>query len=103
MNDNNVQGYLMFGFKLSFIFFQFTGLQNGVHLFFILQPLLMELLLIIWWTLLGFFFIVQAITQVLLWLLNIEVEGSEALYFADNNKLEAIWVLFAVWFKHLDL
>jgi hypothetical protein len=43
-DDNNVQGYLMFGFL---IFFQFTDCLNGVHLFFILQPLLMELKLII--------------------------------------------------------
>jgi cytochrome c oxidase subunit 2 len=45
-DDNNVQGYLMFGFLAFIYIFSIYGL-NGVHLFFILQPLLMELKLII--------------------------------------------------------
>jgi cytochrome c oxidase subunit 2 len=94
-NDNNVQGYLMFGF-LGFIYiFSIYGLFKW-------GPLVLHTpasahggevdnLMNITWVLI---FIVQAITQVLLHYFAFKYRGKKdqkALYFADNNKLEAIW------------
>jgi cytochrome c oxidase subunit 2 len=94
-DDNNVQGYLMFGF-LAFIYI-FT-----IYGVFAWGPLvlhtpasehgsLIDSLMNITWVLI---FIVQAITQVLLHYFAFKYRGKKdqkALYFADNNKLEAIW------------
>jgi cytochrome c oxidase subunit 2 len=93
--DNNVQGYLMFGF-LAFIYvFTIYGLFSWGSL-----PLhtpasahggQVDNLLNITWVLI---FTVQAITQVLLHYFAFKYrgkKGQKALYFADNNKLEAIW------------
>ncbi len=94
-NDNNVQGYLMFGF-LAFIYiftifclYTWGGLvlhtpasQHGAQV---------DNLMNITWFLI---FTVQAITQVLLHYFAFKYRGKKdqkALYFADNNKLEAIW------------
>ncbi|MEZ7497441.1 cytochrome c oxidase subunit II [Flavobacterium sp. Arc3] len=94
-NDNNVQGYLMFGFLAFIYIFSIYGL-------FVWGPLVLHTpasahggqvdnLMNITWVLI---FIVQAITQVLLHYFAFKYRGKKdqkALYFADNNKLEAIW------------
>ncbi|MGO4904627.1 cytochrome c oxidase subunit II [Flavobacterium sp. W20_MBD1_R3] len=94
-NDNNTQGYLMFGFLAFIYIFSIYGL-------FVWGPLVLhtpasahgeqvDYLMNITWTLI---FIVQAVTQVLLHYFAFKYrgkKGQKALYFADNNKLEAIW------------
>ena len=96
-NDNNVQGYMMFGFLAFIYIFSIYGL-------FAWGPLVLHTpasehgsdvdnLMNITWVLI---FIVQAITQVLLHYFAFKYrgkQGQKALYFADNNKLEAIWSL----------
>jgi cytochrome c oxidase subunit 2 len=96
-NDNNVQGYMMFGFLAFIYIFSIYGL-------FVWGPLVLHTpasehgsdvdnLMNITWILI---FIVQAITQVLLHYFAFKYrgkQGQKALYFADNNKLEAIWSL----------
>ena len=60
-------------------------------LFFLYRNLQVDFLMNVSWVLL---FIVQAITQVLLHYFSFKYRGKKdqkALYFADNNKLEAIW------------
>ena len=94
-NDNNVQGYLMFGF-LAFIYiftiyglFKWSGLV--LHTPASAHGGQVDFLMNVSWVLL---FIVQAITQVLLHYFSFKYRGKKdqkALYFADNNKLEAIW------------
>jgi cytochrome c oxidase subunit 2 len=93
--DNNIQGYLMFGF-LAFIYvFTIYGLLTWGNL-----PLHtpasehgteVDRLMNITWVLI---FTVQAITQALLHYFAFKYKGKKdqkALYFADNNKLEALW------------
>ena len=94
-NDNNVQGYLMFGFLAFIYIFTIYGLFKW-------GPLVLHTpasahgdqvdnLMNITWILI---FIVQAVTQVLLHYFAFKYRGKKdqkALYFADNNKLEAIW------------
>lgn len=94
-NDNNVQGYLMFGFLAFIYIFSIYGLFKW-------GPLVLHTpasahggevdnLMNITWVLI---FIVQAVTQVLLHYFAFKYRGKQdqkALYFADNNKLEAIW------------
>ena len=94
-NDNNVQGYMMFGFLAFIYIFSIYGLFKW-------GPLVLHTpasahggevdnLMNITWVLI---FIVQAITQVLLHYFAFKYRGKKdqkALYFADNNKLEAIW------------
>jgi cytochrome c oxidase subunit II len=93
--DNNLNGYLMFGF-LAFIYvFTIYGLLKWGNL-----PLhtpasahggQVDHLMNITWILI---FTVQAITQVLLHYFAFKYKGKKdqkAMYFADNNKLEAIW------------
>ncbi|MND98882.1 Alternative cytochrome c oxidase subunit 2 [compost metagenome] len=94
-NDNNVQGYLMFGFLAFIYIFTIYGLFKWGSL-----PLHtpasehggdVDNLMNITWVLI---FTVQAITQVLLHYFSFKYRGNKdkkALYFADNNKLEAIW------------
>jgi cytochrome c oxidase subunit 2 len=93
--DNNVQGYLMFGF-LAFLYiltiyglFTWGGLV--LHTPASAHGTLVDSLMNISWVLL---FVVQAITQVLIHYFSFKYrgkKGQQALYFADNNKLEAIW------------
>ena len=93
--DNNIQGYLMFGF-LAFIYI-FTlygllkwgpltlGVSASEHGSVIDNLFNISLLLI---------FFVQTITQALLHYFAFKYRGKKdqkALYFADNNKLEMIW------------
>lgn len=96
-NDNNVQGYLMFGFLAFIYLFTIYGLIKWGDL-----PLhtpasehgsTVDSLMNISWVLI---FIVQAVTQVLLHYFSFKyrgAKGKKALYYADNNKLEAIWSL----------
>jgi cytochrome c oxidase subunit 2 len=94
-DDNNVQGYLMFGF-LAFIYIftiygVFTWGPLVLHTPASEHGALIDSLMNITWVLI---FIVQAITQVLLHYFAFKYRGKKdqkALYFADNNKLEAIW------------
>lgn len=93
--DNNVQGYLMFGFLAFLYIFTIYGLfaWGGLVLH---TPAsehggLVDNLMNITWVLI---FIVQAITQLLLHYFAFKYKGKKdqkALYFADNNKLEALW------------
>ena len=93
--DNNVQGYLMFGF-LAFIYvFTIYGVYTwgalALHTPASEHGSLIDGLMNVTWVLI---FIVQAITQVLLHYFAFKYRGNtdkRALYFADNNKLEAIW------------
>jgi cytochrome c oxidase subunit 2 len=94
-NDNNVQGYLMFGFLAFIYIFTIYGLvkwgglvlhtpasEHGVEV---------DNLMNITWVVI---FLVQAITQVLLHYFAFKYRGKKnqkALYFADNNRLEVIW------------
>ncbi|HEX8270077.1 MAG TPA: cytochrome c oxidase subunit II [Flavobacterium sp.] len=93
--DNNTQGYLMFGYLAFLYIFTIYGLFKWSHL--ILGTAasdhgeLIDSLMNITWALL---FIVQAITQVLLYYFSFKYrgkEGNKALYFADNDRLEFIW------------
>jgi cytochrome c oxidase subunit 2 len=94
-NDNNIQGYLMFGF-LGFIYiFSIYGLFKWGNLVLHTPASAhggeVDNLMNITWILI---FIVQAVTQVLLHYFAFKYRGKKdqkALYFADNNKLEAIW------------
>ncbi|HEX8561820.1 MAG TPA: cytochrome c oxidase subunit II [Flavobacterium sp.] len=93
--DNNMQGYLMFGYLAFLYIFTIYGLFKWSHL--ILGTAASEhgeqidSLMNITWLLL---FIVQAITQALLYYFSFKYrgkQGNKALYFADNDKLEFIW------------
>jgi len=94
-DDNNVQGYLMFGFLAFIYIFTIYGLFKWgplvLHTPASLHGLEVDNLMNISWVLL---FIVQAITQALLYYFAFKYRGEKtkkALYFADNNKLEVIW------------
>jgi cytochrome c oxidase subunit 2 len=95
-NDNNVNGYLMFAF-LVFIYLTtiFCIVEYG-HF-----PLMsnsasehgVEVDRLMWISMILIFF-VQTITQALLHYFSFKYrgkKGNQALYFADNNKLEMIW------------
>jgi cytochrome c oxidase subunit 2 len=94
-NDNNVQGYLMFGF-LAFIYvFTIYGLLKWgglvLHTPASAHGATVDSLMNITWVLI---FFVQTITQAFLHYFAFKYRGKEgntALYFADNNKLEFIW------------
>lgn len=93
--DNNIQGYLMFGFLAFIYIFTIYGLFKWGHLV-LTDPASehgkdVDRLMNITWVLL---FTVQAITQVLLHYFAFKYRGkkeNKALYFADSNKLEFIW------------
>ncbi len=93
--DNNIQGYLMFGFLAFIYIFTIYGLLTWGKL--VLQHpasehgALVDNLMNITWVLI---FIVQAVTQALLYYFAFKYRGrkdQKALYFADNDKLEFIW------------
>ncbi|WP_418264753.1 cytochrome c oxidase subunit II [Flavobacterium faecale] len=93
--DNNLQGYLMFGFLAFIYIFTIYGLLKwgglALHTPASAHGGTVDNLMNISWVLL---FTVQAITQVLLHYFSFKYrgkQGQKALYFADNNKLEAIW------------
>jgi cytochrome c oxidase subunit 2 len=94
-NDNNVQGYMMFGFLAFIYIFSIYGLITWgglvLHTPASAHGAQVDNLMNITWVVL---FIVQAITQVLLHYFAFKYrgkQGNKALYFADNNKLEAVW------------
>lgn len=94
-NDNNVQGYLMFGFLAFIYIFSIYGLFKWgplvLHTPASAHGAEVDNLMNITWVVI---FFVQAITQVLLHYFTFKYRGKKdqkALYFADNNKLEAIW------------
>ncbi len=98
--DNNVNGYLMFAF-LGFIYiFTIYGLYKWGHLILGTPasehgPMVDTLMNISWIVI----FIVQTLTQALLHYFSFKYRGkvgNKALYFADNNKLEAIWTIIPV-------
>jgi cytochrome c oxidase subunit 2 len=94
-NDNNVQGYIMFGFLAFIYIFTIYGLLKWGNL--VLHTpasehgTLVDSLMNITWVLI---FTVQVITQGLLHWFSFKYKGNKnnkALFFADSNKLEAIW------------
>lgn len=95
--DNNIQGYLMFGFLAFIYIFTIYGLLKWGGLV-LHTPAsehggIIDNLMNITWILI---FFVQAVTQILLHYFAFKYRGNKdkkALYFADNNKLEAIWSL----------
>ncbi|HMI06433.1 MAG TPA: cytochrome c oxidase subunit II [Flavobacterium sp.] len=93
--DNNIQGYLMFGFLAFIYIFTIYGLiQWGglvLHTPASAHGGQLDNLMNITWVLI---FIVQTITQALLYYFAFKYRGRQdqkALYFADNDKLEFIW------------
>ncbi|TGD58369.1 cytochrome c oxidase subunit II [Flavobacterium humi] len=99
-NDNNIQGYLMFGFLAFLYIFTIFGLLKWGHL--VLSNPASEhgsdydnLMMISF----AIIFFVQAITQALLHYFAYKYRGKQgntALYFADNDKLEFIWTIIPV-------
>ncbi|MTH14824.1 cytochrome c oxidase subunit II [Flavobacterium sp. LC2016-01] len=94
-NDNNVQGYVMFGFLAFIYIFTIYGLLKwgglALHTPASEHGLLVDNLMNITWVLI---FVVQFITQGLLYWFSFKNRGHKdrkALFFADSNKLEAIW------------
>ena len=99
-SDNNVQGYLMFGFLTFLYVFTIYGLFKWGHL--VLSNPASEhgadydnLM----WISFAIIFFVQAITQALLHYFAFKYRGEKdkkALYYADNDKLEFIWTIIPV-------
>jgi len=94
-NDNNVQGYLMFGFLAFIYIFTIYGLIKWgglvLHTPSSAHGGQLDNLMNITWVLI---FFVQTITQALLYYFAFKYRGKKdqkALYFADNNKLEFVW------------
>ena len=94
-NDNNIQGYIMFGFLAFIYIFTIYGLLKWGHLALHTPAsehgILVDSLMNITWVLI---FVVQVITQGLLYWFSFKNRGNKdrkALFFADSNKLEAIW------------
>ncbi|MBF4493863.1 cytochrome c oxidase subunit II [Flavobacterium sp. JLP] len=94
-NDNNIQGYFMFGFLAFIYIFTIYGLLKwgnlALHTPASEHGLLVDSLMNITWVLI---FTVQVITQGLLYWFSFKNRGHKdrkALFFADSNKLEAIW------------
>ena len=94
-NDNNVQGYLMFGFLAFIYIFTIYGLIEWgglvLHTPASAHGAMVDSLMNITWVLI---FFVQTITQAFLHYFAFKYRGKQtntALYFADNNKLEFIW------------
>jgi cytochrome c oxidase subunit 2 len=94
-NDNNIQGYIMFGFLAFIYIFTIYGLLKwgglALHTPASEHGVLVDSLMNITWVLI---FVVQFITQGLLYWFSFKYKGNKdkkALFFADSNKLEAIW------------
>lgn len=94
-NDNNIQGYIMFGFLAFIYIFTIYGLLKwgnlALHTPASEHGLLVDNLMNITWVLI---FVVQFITQGLLYWFSFKNRGhkdKKALFFADSNKLEALW------------
>lgn len=99
--DNTVNGYLMFAFLVGLYILTIYSLIAWGHLVLLGDSssehgkevdTLMAISLVI-------IFIVQFITQALLYYFSFKYrgkQGKKALYFADNDKLEAIWTVIPV-------
>lgn len=94
-DDNNTQGYLMFGFLAFIYIFTIYGLIKWgplvLHTSASKHGETVDNLMNITWVLI---FIVQAVTQVLVHYFSFKYRGkkeNKALFFADSNKLEVIW------------
>jgi cytochrome c oxidase subunit II len=95
--DNNIQGYLMFGFLAFIYIFTIYGMYAWGH-FVLSNPssehgLEIDRLMNITWVLI---FTVQAITQVLLHYFAFKYRGKKenrATFFADSDRLEFIWTI----------
>lgn len=95
--DNNIQGYLMFGFLAFIYIFTIYGMFKWGH-FVLKNPssehgLEIDRLMNITWVLI---FTVQAITQVLLHYFAFKYRGkkeNKATFFADSDRLEFIWTI----------
>jgi cytochrome c oxidase subunit 2 len=94
-DDNNLQGYLMFGFLAFIYIFTIYGLYTWgplvLHTPASAHGAEVDNLMNITWILI---FIFQSVTQFLLYYFSFKYrgkKGQKALYFADNNKLEALW------------
>ncbi|MFM9988966.1 cytochrome c oxidase subunit II [Flavobacterium sp.] len=98
--DNNVQGYLMFGFLAFLYIFIIFGLFKWGHLV-LVDPASehgkdYDSLM---WITFGVVFLVVFLTQALLHYFAFKyrgAEGKKAIYFADNDKLEFIWTIIPV-------
>jgi cytochrome c oxidase subunit II len=93
--DNNIQGYLMFGFLAFIYIFTIYGVIKWgglvLHTPSSAHGGQLDNLMNITWVLI---FFVQTVTQALLYYFAFKYRGrkdQKALYFADNNKLEFIW------------
>lgn len=93
--DNNIQGYLMFGFLAFIYIFSIYGLIKWgslvLHTPASKHGLDIDNLMNVTWVLI---FIVQAVTQVLLHYFAFKYrgkQGKKALFFSDSTKLEVIW------------
>ena len=94
-DDNNTQGYLMFGFLAFIYIFTIYGLIKWgplvLHTAASKHGETVDNLMNITWILI---FLVQAVTQVLVHYFSFKYRGkkeNKALFFADSNKLEVIW------------
>jgi len=94
-NDNNTQGYLMFGFLAFIYIFTIYGLFKWgglvLHTPASAHGGEIDTLMNVTWILI---FVVQAITQVLLHYFAFKYrgqKGQKALFFSDSTKLEIIW------------
>lgn len=94
-DDNNVQGYLMFGFlAFIYVFTIYSLIRWGnliLHTPASAHGATVDNLMNITWILI---LVVQTITQALLYYFAFKYRGKKentALYFADNNRLEFIW------------
>ncbi|WP_269240576.1 cytochrome c oxidase subunit II [Flavobacterium limnophilum] len=93
--DNNIQGYLMFGFLAFLYIFTIYGLIKWgslvLHTPASAHGSDIDNLMNVTWVLI---FIVQAITQVLVHYFSFKYrgkQGQKALFFSDSTKLEVIW------------
>ena len=93
--DNNTQGYLMFGFLAFIYIFTIYGLIKWgplvLHTPASKHGATVDNLMNITWVII---FFVQAVTQVLVHYFSFKYrgkKGQKALYLADNNRLEVIW------------
>ena len=94
-DDNNTQGYLMFGFLAFIYIFTIYGLIKWgplvLHTPASKHGETVDNLMDITWVVI---FLMQAVTQVLLHYFAFKYrgkEGTKALFFADSSKLEIIW------------
>ena len=94
-DDNNTQGYLMFGFLAFIYIFTIYGLIKWgplvLHTPASKHGETVDNLMNITWALI---FLVQAVTQILVHYFSFKYrgkKGNKALFFADSNKLEVIW------------